>query len=65
MSHEITIAQAAERAHQAEVLCLMLETYPNQMADSELTAIATLLRHLTGDVSVWLIEEQAQREAKA
>lgn len=64
MSHEITIAQAAERAHQAEVIRLMLETYLNQMADSELIAIATLLRRLTGDVSVWLIEGQTQREAK-
>ncbi|MDR3432819.1 MAG: hypothetical protein P4L95_13105 [Rouxiella aceris] len=65
MSHEITITQAAERAHQAEVICLMLETYPNKMADSELIAVATLLRRLTGDVSVWLIEEQALRGEKS
>ncbi len=62
--HEITLDQAAERAHQAEIICSMLELYPNKMADSELCAIATLLKRLTGDVSVWLIEEQAQRDGK-
>ena len=65
MAHEITIAQAAESAHQAEVICLMLESYPDQMDYSELIAIASLLKRLTGNVSAWLVEEQAQREAKA
>ncbi len=61
MSHEITLEQAAERAHQAEIVSLMMESYPHRMADSEVTAIASLLARLTGDVAAWLIEEQAQR----
>ncbi|ERK08603.1 hypothetical protein L581_0709 [Serratia fonticola AU-AP2C] len=60
MSHEITLEQAAERAHQAEIVSLMMESYPHRMADSEVTAIASLLARLTGDVAAWLIEEQAR-----
>ncbi|MFB5173289.1 hypothetical protein [Erwinia amylovora] len=63
MSHEITLEQAAEMAHQAEIVCRMWEDYPHRMADSEVSAMATLVRRLTGNVAAWLIEEQAQREA--
>jgi len=59
MEHEITLEQATERAHQAEVICRMMELYPNKMDDSEIQAIASLLARLTGDVCAWLIEEQA------
>lgn len=61
MSHEITLAKAAEKAEQAEVVSRLLESYPHQMAESEVSAIASLLARLTGEVSTWLIEEQAQR----
>jgi len=59
MAHEISLEQVAERAHQAEIICRMMESYPDRMADSEVIAIASLLRRLTGDVCTWLIEEQA------
>lgn len=59
MAQEISLEQATERAHQAEIICLMMESYPDRMADSEVIAIASLLRRLTGDVCAWLIEEQA------
>lgn len=62
--HDITLDQAAERAHQAEIICAMLEVYPNKLVDSEIIAIASLLKHLTGNVASWLIEEQTLREAK-
>ncbi|WON77025.1 hypothetical protein [Serratia sp. UGAL515B_01] len=62
MSQEITLEQAAERAHQAEIVCLMMKHYPGSLVDSEVTAIAALLARLTGDVAAWLIEEEAQRE---
>ncbi|HGP0311739.1 TPA: hypothetical protein ACLE2D_002472 [Citrobacter freundii] len=62
MAHEISLAQAAERAHQAEIICRMMESYPDRMVDTEIIAIATLLRRLTGDVCAWLIEEQATKE---
>ncbi len=62
MSHEISLDQAAARAHQAEIICRMMESYPDKMAESEVLAIASLLRRLTGDVSAWLIEEQASKK---
>ncbi|HID4130311.1 TPA: hypothetical protein ACXE8V_000596 [Pluralibacter gergoviae] len=65
MSREITLEQAVERAHQIEIITRMVEDYPHRFADSEVSAIATLLKRLSGDVAAWLIEELAEREAKA
>lgn len=65
MSHKITIAEVAETAHQAEIISRMLENQPHHLEDFEVTAIAALLARLTGNVAAWLMEEQAQREAKA
>lgn len=65
MSHEITLEQATERATQAEIICRLLEDFPHQLQESETSAIATLLKRLSGDVAAWMIEEQAQRESKA
>lgn len=59
MAHEITLQQVAERAHQAEIICRMMESYPDALVDSKIIAVASLLRKLTGDVCAWLIEEQA------
>lgn len=59
MAHEISLEQVTERAHQAEIICRLMESYPDRMAGSEVIAIASLLRRLTGDVCAWLIEEQA------
>ncbi|EPK1262302.1 hypothetical protein PU298_003740 [Enterobacter kobei] len=61
MAHEFSLEQAKEKAHQAEIICLMMGAYPNKMDDSEIEAIASLLSKLTGDVCAWLIEEQAIR----
>ncbi len=65
MSREITLEQAAERAHQTEIICRLIEAHPHRLVDSEISAIATLLRRLSGDVTAWLIEELAEREGKA
>ncbi|OMQ23701.1 hypothetical protein [Serratia oryzae] len=62
MSHEITLEQAAERARQAEIICRLIESYPDHMGDGEIIDIAALLRRLIGNVATWLIEEQALRE---
>ncbi|MFU2318006.1 hypothetical protein [Rahnella sp. PCH160] len=59
MSRDITLEQAAERASQAEVILMILECYPHKLEDSELLAIVSLLKRLTGNVAAWLIEEQA------
>ena len=63
MAHEITLEKAAESAHQAEIICAMLEVYPNKLVDSEIIAIASLLKRLTGNVAAWLIEEQAEQQS--
>lgn len=65
MKREISLEQAAERAHQAEIICGLIEVSPRNLADSEVTAIATLIKRLSGDVASWLIEEMAEREGKA
>lgn len=64
MSHEITLAQAKEKAHQAEIICRMMEVYPNKMDCTEIESVASLLSKLTGDVCAWLIEEQAIKAKK-
>ncbi|EIV3799586.1 hypothetical protein MAK22_000214 [Klebsiella aerogenes] len=64
MSHEQSLESVIEKAHQAEIISKMLEVYPNKITDSEITAIASLLTNLTGDVAAWLIEELSLREGK-
>lgn len=64
MTREITLEQAAERAHQTEIICRLMEGCPGRLVDSEVSAIATLLKRLSGDVTAWLIEELAEREGK-
>lgn len=63
MSHEITLEQAAERAHQAEIVCRLLESHPDALTYGEVIVMASLLARLTGNVTTWLMEEQRQREA--
>ena len=64
MSHEQSLESVIEKAHQAEIISKMLEVYPNKITDSEITALASLLTNLTGDVAAWLIEELSLREGK-
>ncbi|MBT1896911.1 hypothetical protein K1J48_02025 [Enterobacter hormaechei] len=64
MSRELTLEQAAERARQTEIIARLVEDFPHRLADSEVSAIATLLKRLSGDVTAWLIEELAEREGK-
>lgn len=61
MSQEITLQQAAERAHQIEVICALAEDYPSMMTDRESGAIISLLKRLSGEVCVFLIDEQERR----
>lgn len=50
MAHEFSLEQAKEKAYQAEIICKMIELYPNKMDCSEIEAIAALLSKLTSDV---------------
>ncbi|MDF7760833.1 hypothetical protein PU683_15035 [Kosakonia cowanii] len=62
MAHEMSLEQVKEKAHQAEIICRMMELYPNKMDCTEIEAVASLLSKLTGDVCSWLIEEQALKD---
>ncbi|MEQ4732390.1 hypothetical protein AB7W97_11430 [Providencia rettgeri] len=61
MSADITIHQAAVKAQQVEMINLLIESYPHKMQDSEITALATLMAGLAGDVSLFLINEIEKR----
>ncbi|WP_145525711.1 hypothetical protein [Yersinia rohdei] len=63
MAHEITLEKAEEMAYQAELVCLLLESYPHELQSSDVSAIASLIAKLTGRAGGWLREEQAQRVA--
>ena len=64
MSHEITLEQAAERAHQVEIIARLMESYPGHLVDCEIEAITSLIGKLSGSVAAWLGEEMAQRRAE-
>ncbi|EJF8195144.1 hypothetical protein OMX41_003025 [Shigella flexneri] len=61
MSKEITLQQAAERAHQTEIICRLLEAYPNKLNDADISALASLLARLSESVALWLIDERVER----
>nr|HEG7770473.1 hypothetical protein [Escherichia coli] len=59
-----TVTAATERearAHQIEVICALAEDYPSMMTDSESGAIISLLKRLSGEVCVFLSDEQEKR----
>lgn len=62
MAHEITLEQATERAHQAEIVCRLLGAHPDALSYGEVIAIASLLARLTGNVTTWMMEEKHLRE---
>ncbi|EEY5312115.1 TPA: hypothetical protein ACWK7L_003961 [Escherichia coli] len=57
---EITLHEAAERAHQTEIICRLLEVYPNKITDADISALASLLARLSGSVTSFLIEEESK-----
>ncbi|EOM7148854.1 hypothetical protein ACMHZR_003174 [Escherichia coli] len=58
---EITLHEAAERAHQTEIICRLLEVYPNKITDADISALASLLARLSGGMAAWLQEEEEKR----
>ncbi len=62
---DITIYQAAEMAHQVEMINLLIESHPHQLQDSEIGTLASLMAKLSGDVCVFLQEEIVSLEAKS
>ena len=64
MAHEITLEQAVEKSCLMETVLRMLESYPDNIDEAQLSSVVTLTRRLAGDVYCWLLEEQAQREER-
>lgn len=54
--------EAAEKTFQAELICSLLEDHPHQLADSELSSIASLIKKLAGDAYVYMNEVIYQQE---
>ncbi len=61
MSQEITLEQAIDRAHQAEVICRMLSACADSIDIPDIEVIARLVGNLTGNIASWLIEEATIR----
>lgn len=53
---------AAEKVFQAELVCALVEDCPNELQDSEVAAIASLLKKLTGEVAVFMNDEISKQE---
>ncbi|EAA9292512.1 hypothetical protein MWI14_001374 [Salmonella enterica subsp. diarizonae] len=58
---DISLEQTTEKACQVESLLRMIESYPDTLSETELSAVITLIRRLSGEVQAWFIEEQADR----
>ncbi|MFC6379715.1 hypothetical protein [Tatumella terrea] len=62
MSRDYTLEQVTEMALQAEIVCRMWEDHPHTMTETEVSAIATLVKRLSGRVYCWLNDELAEKE---
>ncbi|MEM8216371.1 hypothetical protein Q4R59_12020 [Morganella morganii] len=62
MSANITLQQAAEQAHQLEIISLMIESYPHKFTDGDFAVLASLMAKLSGSVAAFLIEKSAMPE---
>ncbi|EJX0850500.1 hypothetical protein ODD70_004874 [Salmonella enterica] len=58
---DISLEQATEKACLVESLLRMIESYPDTLSETELSAVITLIRRLSGEVQAWFIEKQADR----
>lgn len=62
MSQDISLAEAAKRAYQVEVICRMLKISADELQASDLQVVAELASKLAGNVAVWLLEEEVKRK---
>ncbi|EAA7933074.1 hypothetical protein OB377_000516 [Salmonella enterica] len=58
---DISLEQATEKTCQVESLLRMIESYTDTLSETELSAVITLIRRLSGEVHAWFLEEQADR----
>lgn len=62
MKRDHTLEQVAEMAQQAEIICRLWEDHPHHLEDCEHSALAALLKRLSGNVAAWLGDELAEKE---
>lgn len=62
--YDITLKQAAERAHQAELICRLMEDHTRHLEECDVSAMATPLKRLTSDVTAFLVEMVAEQESR-
>lgn len=53
---------AADKAYQAEVICVLVERYPSKLEPSDINVICRLLKKLAGDLYVYMGEEIYKQE---
>lgn len=53
---------AADKAYQAEIICILVESYPSKLEPSDINVICRLLKKLAGDVYVYMGEEIYKQE---
>ncbi|EEP9438283.1 TPA: hypothetical protein ACGT6A_002282 [Salmonella enterica] len=53
---------AADKAYQAEIICVLVESYPSKLEPSDINVICRLLKKLAGDVYVYMGEEIYKQE---
>ncbi|CDZ82723.1 hypothetical protein BN1086_00809 [Citrobacter koseri] len=52
----------ADKAFQAELLCALIEDHPHQLNETQVSALASLIKKLTGDIYVYAGEIVYQQE---
>lgn len=52
----------AGKAFQAELVCLLVEDHPHKLTDTQVSALASLIKKLSGDVHAHLAEIIHQQE---
>lgn len=62
-SHELNeFRSAADKAYQAEVICVLVESYLSKLESSDINVICRLLKKLAGDLYVYMGEEIYKQE---
>ncbi|MFV0568508.1 MAG: hypothetical protein ACK5NJ_07955 [Citrobacter portucalensis] len=51
-----------DNAFQAELLCALIEDHPHQLTETQISALASLIKKLTGDIYVYASEVVYQQE---
>ncbi|EMX9222913.1 hypothetical protein QD840_001970 [Citrobacter koseri] len=56
------LTKIADKAFQAETVCSLIEDHPHELTESQVIALASLIKTLAGDVRINMSEIIHQRE---